>query len=79
MVVKWVSDLDAVELVTPSAPNRRAGIISVQPPHARGVSERLREANVRHSFREGAIRLSPYAYNTEAEIQRAIEVIESGM
>ena len=55
-----------VELVTPSARDRRGGIIAVRPPDARGASARLREARVAHSLREGAIRLSPHAYNTSA-------------
>jgi len=36
---------------------------------------KLREAGVTHSFREGAIRLSPHAYNTSAEIDYALGVI----
>lgn len=73
-IVEW-AEHHGVELVTPSAPDRRAGIIAVRPPDARGASAKLREARVTHSLREGAIRLSPHAYNTSAEIDYALSII----
>ena len=73
-IVQWAGH-HGVELVTPSAPDRRAGIIAVRPQNARDVSTKLREARVTHSFREGAIRLSPHAYNTRAEIDYALGII----
>jgi selenocysteine lyase/cysteine desulfurase len=39
------------------------------------VSERLTAANVAHSLREGAIRLSPHFYNTHAEVERVLEIL----
>jgi selenocysteine lyase/cysteine desulfurase len=74
-IVAW-AEHHGVEVVTPSARDRRAGIIAVRPPDARGASTRLREARVTHSLREGAIRLSPHAYNTSAEIKYALGIIE---
>jgi selenocysteine lyase/cysteine desulfurase len=74
-VVDWTADRGDVELVTPRAPDRRAGIVSVRPRDAVHASERLKIANVAHSLREGAIRLSPHCYNTTEEIDRALEVI----
>jgi selenocysteine lyase/cysteine desulfurase len=73
-IVHWALSRD-VSLVTPSATHRRAGIISVRPHDARAASERLTRANVSHSLREGAIRLSPHCYNTIEEIDRALEII----
>jgi selenocysteine lyase/cysteine desulfurase len=73
-IVQW-AEHHSVEVVTPTAPDRRAGIIAVRPPDAREASTKLREAGVTHSFREGAIRLSPHAYNTSAEIDYALSVI----
>ena len=67
-IVQW-AERHGVELVTPSARDRRGGIIAVRPPDARAASGKLREARVTHSLREGAIRLSPHAYNTSAEIR----------
>lgn len=74
-VVDWTADRGDVELVTPRAPERRAGIVSVRPRDAVRASERLKAANVAHSLREGAIRLSPHCYNTVDEIDRALEII----
>jgi selenocysteine lyase/cysteine desulfurase len=62
-------------LVTPQNHARRAGIVSVRPPNAASVSDRLKEAGVVHSLREGMIRLSPHFYNTDAEVDRALEVL----
>jgi len=73
-IVRW-AEHHGVELATPSAPDRRAGIIAVRPPGAREASAKLRDARVTHSFREGAIRLSPHAYNTSAEIEYALSII----
>ena len=75
-IVRWAT-AQGVELATPSRPEHRAGIVSLRPADARAVSARLSEARVVHSFREGAIRLAPYFYNTEAEIQRALDVMSS--
>jgi selenocysteine lyase/cysteine desulfurase len=74
-VVDWTADRSDVELVTPRAAERRAGIVSVRPRDAVRASERLKAANVAHSLREGAIRLSPHCYNTVEEIDRALELI----
>ena len=75
VVVSWAADRDDVELVTPAGPERRAGIVSVRPRDARAVSDRLRAAGIWHSLREGAIRLSPHAYNTESEMALTLDII----
>jgi len=74
-VVDWTADRGDVELVTPRSPERRAGIISVRSKDAVRASERLKSANIAHSLREGAIRLSPHCYNTIEEIDRALAVV----
>ena len=74
-IAAWAVDRGDVALVTPSSPSRRAGIVSVRPENARGASERLTKANVSHSLREGAIRLSPHFYNTIEELDRALAII----
>jgi selenocysteine lyase/cysteine desulfurase len=76
-IVDWASETDAVQMVTPANAEERAAIISLRPVRedAAGVSERLRLAGVAHSLREGAIRLSPHFYNTEAEIDAALAAI----
>ncbi|HEY2379473.1 MAG TPA: aminotransferase class V-fold PLP-dependent enzyme [Gemmatimonadaceae bacterium] len=77
IVVLWAASQREVELVTPSVPRHRAGIVALRMPNAEGVSRVLREAGVSHSFREGAIRLSPHFYNTREEIRRALGIIET--
>ena len=74
-VVDWTADRGDVELVTPRSPERRAGIVSVRSKDAMRASERLKSANIAHSLREGAIRLSPHCYNTIEEIDRALAVV----
>jgi cysteine desulfurase / selenocysteine lyase len=73
-IADWARGHDGVRLVTP--PERRAGIVSLAPAgDAATVSRRMEAAGVAHSLREGAIRLSPHCYNTEAEVDRALEVL----
>lgn len=79
IVVLWAASQRDVQLVTPSVPRHRAGIISLRVPNAVAVSAALANAQVSHSLREGAIRLSPHFYNTRDEIRRALRVIEAAM
>jgi cysteine desulfurase/selenocysteine lyase len=74
-IVEWTRAHDDVRLVTPADPSRRAGIVAIVPRDARVASARLTAAGVSHSLREGAIRLSPQFYNTEDEIDRALELL----
>ena len=76
VIVLWAASQRDVELVTPSLPRHRAGIVSLRMPNAAAVSNALKEAGVSHSLREGAIRLSPHFYNTRDEIRRTLRVIE---
>ena len=62
-------------LVTPTDKARRAGIVSVCPGDPQQASERLTNAGVVHSMREGAIRLSPHIYNTVEEIRATIALL----
>lgn len=75
MMIDWAADRDDVELVTPAEPARHAGTVSLRPRSARIVSAALSAAKVAHSLREGAIRLSPYFYNTEDEVERVLELV----
>jgi selenocysteine lyase/cysteine desulfurase len=65
-----------VRLVTPADRAQRAGIVAVAPRNPVAASERLTAAGVTHSLREGAIRLSPHFYNTDTEIDSALERLE---
>ncbi|MBA3560051.1 MAG: aminotransferase class V-fold PLP-dependent enzyme [Gemmatimonadaceae bacterium] len=75
MAVEWSRNRAAVKLVTPAEPERRAGIVALAPSDPRVASEKLKRARISHSLREGAIRLSPHCYNTDAEMEEALEVL----
>jgi cysteine desulfurase / selenocysteine lyase len=62
-----------IEVVTPSG--RRAGIVTLRPTDVRAMSERMRDARVIHSVREGTIRLSPHCYTTSLEIESTIQLL----
>ena len=74
-IVDWSLGTTDVRLVTPPERERRAGIVAVAPRDAKAASDRLTRAGVVHSFREGAIRLSPHFYNTEEEIDAALALL----
>jgi selenocysteine lyase/cysteine desulfurase len=74
-IVDWAGNRDDVELVTPAEPDRRGGIVSVRPRDPDVTSVRLKAARVWHTVREGAVRLSPHAYNTIAELDYALGVM----
>jgi selenocysteine lyase/cysteine desulfurase len=76
-IVKWALGAKDVRLVTPADRSKRAGIVAVAPRDPQGASDRLTAAGVTHSLREGAIRLSPHFYNTDQEIDSALELLES--
>ena len=77
MIADWARRRDDVELLTPTTSAARGAIVSLRPRDANAASERLSAARVAHSLREGAIRLSPYFYNTSEEVERALEIIGS--
>ena len=74
-IVDWATEHREIELVTPGDAAKRAGIVSVRPADAASASSRMTEAGIIHSFREGAIRLSPHCYNTMEDVDRALEVL----
>jgi selenocysteine lyase/cysteine desulfurase len=74
-IVHWACDRDDVRLVTPADSAKRAGVIAVASRDPVAASARLTAAGVIHSLREGAIRLSPHFYNTEADIDAALELL----
>jgi selenocysteine lyase/cysteine desulfurase len=52
------------------------GCFTARKPEATAaLYDRLRKENVITSLREGNIRVSPYLYNTERDIDRLISVI----
>jgi selenocysteine lyase/cysteine desulfurase len=75
-LVDWATSRRDVRLVTPASPARRAGIVSFAPTDLQGMAKRLEAAQVIHTVREGAIRLSPHVYNTMEEIDRVLALLE---
>jgi selenocysteine lyase/cysteine desulfurase len=52
-----------------------SGMVCVAPPHIERAYDRLTEAGIVASLREGAIRLSPHCYSTVEEMERVVEVL----
>ena len=75
-IVDWAERRPDVTLVTPADPARRAGIVTLRPRDTSAAAARLSQAGVVFSLREGGIRLSPHCYNTRAEIDATLAVLE---
>ncbi len=68
------ADRAGIEVASPRDPDRRGGTVTLAPPDSARIARRLLEEDVLIDHRPGAgIRLSPHFYNTEAEIDRAME------
>lgn len=64
--------------VVPLPMCHRAGIVNARaddPERTRAMAERLRNGKVAHTWRNGWIRLSPHAYNSDEEIARALALL----
>ena len=75
-IVDWATSHGDVRLVTPAEPSRRAGIVTVALPGAERASAALTERGVVHSLREGGIRLAPYFYSTDEEVEEALRILD---
>lgn len=76
LLVDWAQSRADVHLVTPAAPERRAGVVSFAPRDLDAAAARLKRGQVSFTVREGAIRLSPHVYNTTDDILRVIAMFE---
>lgn len=74
---RWVADADGAVPVTPSEPKRRAGIYSFRVPALRKIAATLDDAGFHVAVRDGAIRVAPHLYNTQDEIERLVDVLDS--
>lgn len=71
---------DACVLASPSAEENRGSFVCVAARKAERTKEfyeRLRNAQVFVSLREGALRISPYLYNTERDIAKLISILST--
>lgn len=69
---------DCCVLASPSERERRGPYVCVssrKPERNSELYERLREAEVVVSLREGALRISPYLYNTNEQIERLVKIL----
>ena len=72
-LIKDGVDREEFEVVTPRL---ESGIVTLRPKREiKGYKERLDGAGIIVSERMGCLRISPHFYNTEAEIERLIEVL----
>lgn len=74
----FVAAHEGLTLASPADPSRRAGVIALRPRDLAAAHQRLKDARVSHVVREGSIRLSPHFYNTESELDRALEPLVAG-
>lgn len=75
-LIDWLRDTPEAEILSDLEPARRSAIFCFRVPRAERVFDTLRSAGVLCAFREGAIRLSPHLYNSEAEIGRVVEILD---
>ena len=71
-------DTDRHRLVSPRQGPRRSTLVVFghqRPERARDLHRRLAGAGVDVAFRRGNLRVSPHLYNTEADLDRALEVL----
>jgi selenocysteine lyase/cysteine desulfurase len=74
-ILSW-ADSRKVAVQTPHDARHRAGIVALRFDDSARRSANLHKAGVIHSLREGAIRLSPYFFNTPEEIEKALGLLD---
>ncbi|HET6578681.1 MAG TPA: aminotransferase class V-fold PLP-dependent enzyme [Gemmatimonadales bacterium] len=73
-VLAW-AERSGTRIVSPRG-ERGSGILCLAPADVGDSFRRLKAARIICSLREGAIRLSPHAYNTVEEMERVVAVLE---
>src|SRR5215210_1450128 len=73
-VLEWAAR-SGVRVVSP-ADHHGSGILCVMPGNVGGAFRALKAARVVCGMREGAIRLSPHFFNTVAEMERTVDILE---
>jgi selenocysteine lyase/cysteine desulfurase len=74
-VLAW-AERSGARVMSPRG-ERSSGILCVTPANVGEAFRALKAAHVISSMREGAIRLSPHAYNTLEEMERVVEILEA--
>lgn len=76
-LMQGITAIKALSLVTPASPKRRAGIVSFKVDDMDAVCGRLDANRVSYSIRGGGvIRMAPHIYNTDAEIDRVLALLD---
>ena len=73
-VLSWAARVGARVASPPG--QRGSGILCVAPPDVGAAFRALKAARIICSLREGAIRLSPHAYNTVDDMNRVVDALE---
>jgi cysteine desulfurase/selenocysteine lyase len=73
-VLAWAERAGA--RVSSPTDSRGSGILCVAPHNVGESFRALKAAHIVCSLREGAIRLSPHAYNTQEEMERVADILE---
>lgn len=73
-VLDWAARVGA--RVSSPTGARGSGILCVAPHNVGESFRALKAAHIVCSLREGAIRLSPHAYNTREEMERVVDILE---
>ena len=73
-VLEWAARC-GVRVVSP-VDHHGCGILCVMPDDVGGAFRALKAARVVCGMREGAIRLSPHFFNTVAEMERTVDILE---
>ncbi len=82
VLIRELTGIDGVRCITPSDPQRRAGIVTVRPPsglRAEELAVHMRNAGVTIAVREGLLRFSPHFYNTPDEMHRAASALRDAI
>ncbi|MEK7402546.1 MAG: aminotransferase class V-fold PLP-dependent enzyme [Gemmatimonadota bacterium] len=75
-----LADARGYTVNAPRDAERRGGTVAIDVPHAYEVSQCLIARTVVVDYRPGAgIRIAPHFYTTDAEVDRAIEVIDEAL
>ena len=75
LIIELADEL-GYEVVSPRDAARRAGTVTVNPPHAYELSCELLARDIMVDFRPKAgIRIAPHFYNTDAEVAAAMSAI----
>jgi selenocysteine lyase/cysteine desulfurase len=74
-ILKW-ADARGVRVVSSRDERHRSAILCIAPDAAVEAYHAIKRARIVCSLREGAIRLSPHCYNTVAEMEKVLEVLE---